>query len=180
MAAPVPEMAAARVFEALAEARTRHPMVKWLPINKLHLTLVFLGQTDPARIDELSAAVSRIAAQHQPFDVVTGDGGGKLHDRRGGVAWLRLNEGGHRMAQLSIDLDNAIGSHTFDDKHAPRPHLTVARGVSEAALTDIQTVAAQVTIGWTVDQLVLMRSHTDPKGSIYEPLFRTELVLEPV
>ena len=60
------------------------------------------------------------------------------------------------------------------------PHLTVARGVSEAALTDIQTLAAQVTIGWTVDQLVLMRSHTDPKGSIYEPLFTTELVLEPV
>lgn len=170
MAAPVPEMAAARVFEVLAEVRTRHPMVKWLPINKLHLTLVFLGQTDPARIPELTAVMERIAEQHAPFDVATGDGGGKLHDRRGGVAWLRLTTGGHQLAKLSLDLDNAIGSHTFDDKHAPRPHLTVARKVSEAALNDVRTVASQVTLGWTVDRLVLFRSHTDPAGSIYEPL----------
>ncbi len=163
-------MAAARVFEALAEVRTRHPMVKWLPINKLHLTLVFLGQTDPVQVPELTAVIERIAQQHPQFDVATGDGGGKLHDRRGGVAWLRLASGGHPLAQLSLDLDNAIGSHTFDDKHAPRPHLTVARRVSEAALDDVRSVAAQITIGWTVDRLVLFRSQTDPAGSIYEVL----------
>ena len=168
-------MAAARLFEALAEVRTRHPMVKWLPINKLHLTLVFLGQTDPARVPELTATLERIAAQHTPFNVATGDGGGKLDDRRGGVAWLRIAEGGHQIAQLSLDLDNGIGSHTFDEKHAPRPHLTVARRVSDAALADVRTVAAQMTLGWTVDQLVLFRSHTNPSGSVYESLTNANL-----
>jgi len=150
-------------------------MVKWVPINKLHLTLVFLGQTDSARVSEIAGTVSRVAAQHAPFEVATGDGGGKLDDRRGGVAWLRLADGGHHIAQLSIALDNAIGSHTFDERHAPRPHLTVARSVSEAALNDLQIVASQVTFGWTVDRLVLLRSRTDPAGSIYEPLASFDL-----
>ena len=88
VAAPVPEMAAARVWEALADVRTLHPAVKWLPMNKLHLTLLFLGQTDPARVPDLSEAVKRVALKHEPFDVATGDGGGRIHDRRGGVAWL--------------------------------------------------------------------------------------------
>jgi RNA 2',3'-cyclic 3'-phosphodiesterase len=163
-------MAAARVWETLAEVRTRHPQCKWLSINKLHLTLVFLGQTDAARVPELAAALNGVAAQHEPFEVATGDAGGRLHDRRGGVAWLRLAEGGHRVAQLALDVDNAIGSHTYDDRHAPRPHLTVARGISEAALNDLREVAARVTLGWTVDRLVLFRSYTDPGGSIYEEL----------
>ena len=150
-------------------------MVKWVPINKLHLTLVFLGQTEPSRVADLAAVVERVTAQHVPFNVATGDGGGKLHDRRGGVAWLRLAEGGHHVAQLSLDLDNAIGSHTYDDTHAPRPHLTVARRVSQAALTDVQAVAAQITLGWTVDRLVLFRSHTDPAGSIYDELASVDL-----
>jgi 2'-5' RNA ligase len=163
------------VWEALAEVRTRHPQCKWLPINKLHLTLVFLGQTDATRVPALAAAVDRVAGQHRPFNVATGDGGGRLHDRRGGVAWLRLAEGGHRVAQLSLDLDNTIGSHTFDERHAPRPHLTVARGISEAALNDLRGVAARITLGWTVGQLVLFRSHTDPKGSRYELLAASSL-----
>jgi 2'-5' RNA ligase len=163
-------MAAARAFEALAEVRSRHPMVKWVPINKLHLTLVFLGQTESSRVADLADVVAHVAARQAPFNVATGDGGGKLHDRRGGVAWLRLAQGGHQLAQLSLDLDNALGSHTYDERHAPRPHLTVARRVSEAALDDIQTVASQIQLGWTVDHLVLFRSHTDPTGSRYEEL----------
>jgi 2'-5' RNA ligase len=175
VAAPVPEMAAARVFEALAEVRTRHPMVKWVPINKLHLTLVFLGQTEAARVPELAEVLARVAAQHAPFDVATGDGGGKLHDRRGGVAWLRLAEGGRQVAQLSLDLDDEFGTNTYDERHAPRPHLTVARRVSESALNDVATVASQITLGWTVDRLVLFRSHTDPAGSIYDELVSFDL-----
>ena len=79
------------------------------------------------------------------------------------------------MAQLSLDVDGALGSNTYDEKHAPRPHLTVARKVSETALSDIQAVASQITLGWSVDRLVLFRSHTDPAGSIYEMLASHDL-----
>ena len=163
-------MAAARVWEALAEVRTLHPMVRWLPINKLHLTLVFLGQTEASRVPELSDSVAVVAARHRPFDVATGDAGGRIGGRRGGVAWLRLAEGGHQVAQLSLDLDDALIAHTYNETSAPRPHLTVARHVSESCLADLRTVAEPITMGWTVDRIVLFRSFTDPKGSIYEEL----------
>ena len=179
MAAPLPEIAAARVFEALAEVRTLHPQVKWLPPNKLHLTLVFLGQTEPERVEALAQATARMAAGHEPFDVVTGDAGGKLGGKRGGVIWLRLAKGGHEVAQLSLDLDHAIGSGTYTATSGPRPHLTVARHVTAAALEDLRVVASQVILGWTVDRIVLFRSHTDPAGSRYEELSFAELGATP-
>ena len=124
---------------------------------------------------EITADLERVCGRHESFDVATGDAGGKLSDRRGGVAWLRLAEGGHRVAQLAIDVDNAIGSHVFDVTHAPRPHLTVARGVTGGTLEDLRAATSQITMGWTVDRLVLFRSHTDPAGSIYEPKASVDL-----
>jgi len=175
VAAPLPESAAARTWEALAEVRIRHPHVRWLPPNKLHLTLVFLGSTDPSRLDAIAAACGQVAALHRPFEIATGEAGGRAGGRRGGVAWLRLAEGGHEVAQLSLDLDNAISSHTFDAERAPRPHLTIARGVSESALRDLGAVAKVVRLRWTVDRIVLFRSHTDAGGSRYEEFASSRL-----
>ena len=163
-------MAAARVWEATAAVRTAHPMVRWLPMNKLHLTLVFLGSTDPSRVEGISRALERVAQSHNAFDVATGDAGGRVGGRRSGVAWLRLAEGGHEVAQLSLDVDEAIGGNTFDAEHAPHPHLTVARRATVGAIDDLRAVTERIQMGWTVDRIVLFRSHTHPKGSIYEDL----------
>lgn len=97
--------------------------------------------------------------------------------RRGGVAWVRLADGGHEVAQLSLDLDAAIGSQTFDAKRLPHPHLTVARGVGEGALHDLAATAAAMRLWWTVDRIVLFRSHTDPAGSRYEDLAAASLAI---
>ncbi len=163
-------MTAARVWEALAEVRTRHPLVRWLPPNKLHLTLVFLGSTDAGRVEEIASVVATAAGNHAPFEVRTGDAGGRVGGRRGGVAWLRLADGGHETAQLSLDIDDAIGSHTFDARNAPHPHLTLARRATQGAIDDLRNVTDQIQLGWTVDRAVLFSSHTDPGGSRYEEL----------
>lgn len=172
-------MAAARVWETTAAVRTAHPMVRWLPINKLHLTLVFLGETDPSRIEALAAAVEGVAGAHQPFYVATGDAGGRVGGRRDGVAWLRLAEGGYEVAQLSLDVDDAIGSHTFDARNAPRPHLTLARRATQGAIDDLRTVSDRIQLGWTVEQIVLFRSYTGPGGSRYEQLASATLGTSP-
>jgi len=168
-------VAVARVWEALAEVRAIHPQVRWLPPNKLHLTLVFLGPTDPGSVELISTAIAQVARSHRRFDVATGDAGGRLGGRGGGVAWLRLADGGQEVGQLSLELDDAIGSQTFDANRPPHPHLTVARAVSETAMHDLQAVVETVQLTWPVDRIVLFRSHTEPRGSRYEELTAASL-----
>ncbi len=116
-----------------------------------------------------------VAARHHAYEVVTGDGGGRVHTLRGGVCWLRLKEGGRETAQLALDLDEALDSRTYDAAHPPHPHLTLARGVDQATLEDVRATATNLTLRWTADRLVLFRSYTDPGGSVYEELHSSPL-----
>ena len=143
----------------------------------LHLTLVFLGSTSPSRVPAWNDALSEVAQRHVAFPVETGDAGGRVGGRRGGVAWLRLSRGAHEVAQLALDIDRAIGSNVFTERTAPRPHLTVARHVSADALDDLRRVADETQISWRADRIVLFRSHTRASGSVYEVL--TSVALRP-
>ena len=40
-------------------------------MEKLHLTLVFLGQTDARRVEAIAAATAAVAARRPAYDVVT-------------------------------------------------------------------------------------------------------------
>jgi len=171
VAAPLPAAAAEKAWDALAPIRSDHPRVRWLPPQKLHLTLVFLGPTDQPRVAALAAATGRVAARHAAYEVATAEAGGRIDEFRGGVAWLRLREGGRATADLALDLDVELDSRTYDDRRRPRPHLTVARGATDEALADLRTWAArEPPLAWLVDRIVLFRSHTDPGGSRYEEL----------
>jgi len=179
VAAPMPAPVAAAAFEALAGLRARHPGARWLPPEKLHLTLVFLGQTNARQIERIAGATAAVAARHHAYQVTTGEGGGRVNTDRGGVCWLRLADGGHRTAQLALDLDAEIGSATYDSAHGPHPHLTRARGVDQQTLDDVRAMARTLTFEWTADRLVLFRSFTDPHGSVYEELAAWPLTAEP-
>lgn len=166
----MPPAAAEEATRALAGLRLRHPDARWLPPSKLHLTLVFLGPTESRRVDHIAAATAIVAARHRAYSAATGDAGGRLHTERGGVCWLRLADGGHETAQIALDLDAEIGTPTYDAKHQPHPHLTLARDIDRATLDDVTATAADLTVRWTSDRLVLFRSYTEPGGSIYEEL----------
>ena len=156
--------------KSLAEVRAAHPDVRWIPAHKLHLTLVFLGATDPSRVAQLNNAIQSVAARHERFRVGTGEAGGRVNAQRGGVAWLRIAEGGHRVANLALDLDEAMDSNTYDAHNSPRPHLTVARRATPEALAALRAQWGSLESSWWVDRIVLFRSSTDPAGSRYEEL----------
>ena len=140
----------------------------------LHLTLVFLGQTDASRVPEITSRLAQVATRHQAFDVRTGAAGGHVDDRpgarRGGVAWLTLAGGARETIDLSLDIDAALESRTYDAHRRPRPHLTVARNVDQPALQALSELAPHLALHWQATRIVLFRSQTGPSGSRYEEL----------
>ena len=162
---------------SLAPLRAAFPRARWVEPSKLHLTLVFLGPTDPVRVTHVATAMEGVGRAHERFSVATGDGGGRASQRRGGVAWLRLAAGASEVARLALELDAAIGSAVYDECHMPRPHLTVARGISEEALGALRGWSAEnAPLRWMVDRLALLRSHTGPPGSRYDELATADLI----
>jgi RNA 2',3'-cyclic 3'-phosphodiesterase len=170
VAAVVPTDAAAHVWQALAGVRSRHPEVRWISPEQMHLTLLFLGPTDPSFVPVVRRAVAEAAAAHAPAAVATSGVGGRADGRRGGVAWLRLDGPGVEvLARLSAQLDAALPGARRG--RVNRPHLTIARRVGEAALADLSPPAVR----FTVDRIALFRSHVDSQGARYEELATSAL-----
>jgi 2'-5' RNA ligase len=169
LAAPVPEPAAISLWQALADLRERHPNARWAKREQLHATLLFLGQTDPAQVSRLAEAMALTARQHAPFVATTTLAGGRFDDRRGGVAWLALDDRQRRLRNLARELDWRAGTNHYANGR-PRPHITVARRIDERLLIDLHDTADGLHASWTFDRVILFRSHADPGGSRYEVL----------
>jgi 2'-5' RNA ligase len=167
------------VWDGLAPVRARFPETRWIKPELLHLTLVFMGQVDAQRVAQLEAALAAVARRHDAFLTTTSGASGHIDDRpgarRGGVAWLTLEDGYRATVALSLDVDDAIASHTYDARRRPRPHLTVARAVDEPALAALRDFAPSLRLEWRTSELVLYRSFTGAGGSRYEALSRSSL-----
>jgi 2'-5' RNA ligase len=152
--------------------------VRWAKRDQLHVTLLFLGQTDPAEVGRLEEAMVLTAAQHGPFEATTSDAGGRIDDRRGGVAWLRLADRSRTFRDLARELDWRLGTNVYATSR-PRPHVTVARRMDQTLLEDLRAVAAGLKVTFTIDRIGLYRSHAEPGGSRYEALAEQLLTAGP-
>ena len=176
MAAPVPSDVAAQVADALAPLRARFESPRWIGPDKLHLTLVFLGGRPADVVAGCANAMRAAAARHAPIDVATGEAGGRSGDRRGGVAWLRIEQGSRELSAAALDLDGTMGALSYGERLQPRPHLTVARRVDEPTIAALgEWASSRPAFTWRVDRVVLFRSYLGPKGSRYEELAESRL-----
>lgn len=167
------------MWEGLAPLRADFPTTRWMRPDVLHLTLVFMGEVDAARVPDLAKDLDKVASRHVAYETRVDGAGGHIDDgpgrRPGGVAWLTLAAGFKATADLADDVDVATGARMYNDRQRPGPHLTVARAVDAAVLAALRDLAPTLRLEWPTSSIVLFRSHLGPGGSRYEPLSTHEL-----
>jgi 2'-5' RNA ligase len=98
VAAVVPGEVTAALWDRLGEVRRRHPDVRWTPPENWHVTLVFLGASEPALVPAIGEVVEVVAGRYAPLDVVIDGVGGRAEDRVEPVASGDGGGGGRRGA----------------------------------------------------------------------------------
>lgn len=111
--------------------------------EQAHVTLKFLGDTDPDRLDELTDALSTAVEESgvAPFEARFGGLGAFPSEEYITVVWVGVREGGEAM----VDLQEAIKDRTvamgFDpEDHDFTPHVTIARMDHAGGKAQIQRV----------------------------------------
>lgn len=148
------------------------PGARWVVPERWHLTLRFLGDTDPARVASLVPALDALAAG-PPLRLSYAGLGTFPAGGRPSVLWVGFAGQLDRLAQLAAAADRAVDSSGAGRRDRPfRPHLTVARfGRSAGGWPPAGTLASLSSAEFTVDAVRLIRSHAGK----YETLHETHL-----
>ena len=130
--------------------------------TKIHLTLAFLGEADPAKA--MRAALGVAGRAHElPIE--------KSHYwRENSIVWVGPRETPEALKALHSRLASELEREGFALERRPfAAHITLVRKAHAATLPAIPQVQ------WPVREFLLVRSALSPRGATYEPLERFTL-----
>lgn len=149
---------------------------RWVARENLHVTLRFIGETNPADLEDLGLALDSLRA---PAFSLTLRGLGSF-DKGGKVnaVWAGV-DGDPALTHLQQKLESLVVREGFPPE--PRkfvPHVTLARLKRTPDYVVAQWLGQQPPLGplsFDVDRVVLYRSHLSDGGAHYERLAAFDL-----
>ena len=151
-----------RIVDRLAPARRDLPAASWVPAERMHLTLVFLGEVDAAKLDPLGSALRPVFAATPRMRLRLAAAGTFPPDRPARVAWIGV-EGPQPLPAIERRARAALASlldRPLDDRpyHA---HVTVARPRrpwNRRAIAGFRAACDDLAGEWDAERAVLMES----------------------
>jgi 2'-5' RNA ligase len=168
VAVEIPEGPRQAVADLMRRLRPQaDPGLRWVREEALHLTLRFLGWTDPATVDGLRAPLAAAAAACPKFAMRLRGLGTFPEGGRPRVLWVGLE-----VPKEALVLQEACERIAVEAGFAPelrpfRPHLTLGRWKDRGSRPALPP--ADLGEG-TVFRLVLFRSDLHPAGAVYTPI----------
>lgn len=160
-------------LERLMSALRPEALIKWSPLDNLHVTIKFIGQWPESRLDELDDALTSLLPR-EPFKVEVKELGWFPNERSPRILWAGV-QGDDRLLALARETDECLarlGIPKEDRSFAP--HLTLARiknpvplGRLRERLHDLKPASLG---NFPVAQFALFRSDPGSNASIYRKL----------
>jgi 2'-5' RNA ligase len=158
------------VARAIDPWRTEFPKARWVPRENWHVTLKFLGQTWPRLERWVREGVAEVAAAAAPVATRLTTLGSFPSRGRARVLWAGIDDEAGRLGTIAAALDRTLRREFRPETRAFSPHLTVARSDPPLRLPERFAEVPLEPLGFTVDRIVLFRSHLRRPAPRYEAL----------
>jgi 2'-5' RNA ligase len=143
--------------------------LRWTDPDGWHVTLAFLGSTDPERVPEIAGAVERAVVDLPPFELSAGGVGAFPSPNAARVVYYRIADPDGRMSELALAVRRSL---EVDEGSPFRPHITLGRVRGDGRerlgewLRSLEVPSGAVQ----VDRAELYRSHLGKGPARYEAL----------
>ena len=147
----------------------------WIPPEKMHLTVRFIGHVDDSRVPVVTDALAP-PLRVQPFEVALDGCGAFPRSGPPRVFWIGLSAGLDGLQALHDEFNRRLSPLGFAPEDRPfKAHLTLAR-IKDAprdaarAARDILGSLDVPQARSRIDHATVFQSSLSPKGSTYRPL----------
>jgi 2'-5' RNA ligase len=173
IAIEIPENIRTAFASLLKEFRALAPQAKWVRAENLHVTLTFLGETEPAKLGALQNVLSGVRSAG-PVNLEFRGLGFFPNEKRPRVFWAGM-EASANLKALAADIDQAAHRLGFPLEERPfTPHLTLARipllGIPPKLLQATKEKSGQSFGFLRTQEFHLIESKLKPTGAEYTTL----------
>jgi 2'-5' RNA ligase len=176
LAISIPEAVKTRIERTQSALRSELAAgrIRWTPREQLHLTLHFLGNVSPQKVEALAETVRSACLGFAPLHLSAERIGFFPNPRRPRVVWVGVGDHGAHLPRLQRALVAAVAPFTTETaKEDFIGHVTLGRVKSlsrtEAErLADAAGGAADQFFGeWDAGQVELFRSQLSAQGAVH-------------
>ncbi len=151
--------------------------VKWEPLEKLHITLKFLGDTDENKLDVIVNSLEECLSTKKKLELSFERFGCFYRDNKPKILWAGLKEN-YELIQLAKEMDNIFSIFGYQKEERKfKPHITLLRfkGFEDSNKILTLTKIKLPKIDFTSDTVKLYKSTLKQSGSVYESIKSFEL-----
>ena len=154
--------------------------VRWVKPSSIHLTLKFLGNIQPAQVEDIALAVAQEIRDQPPITLRPAGLGAFPNLRKPRIVWIGMEGEVQRLNGVQARVENALEPLGFvREKRGFRPHLTIGRVKDRRRLQPLIDAMATLDIppfnSFDADEIILYKSDLRPTGAIYTKLHRMPL-----
>lgn len=178
LAIDFPENIKEKIIRDINPLKQEFPELKWVKSPSLHLTLKFLGETDPSKIAEMNSVLENAFNSIDPFQLITTKSQLLPTPIKARVLYLGLEQSGQLVQCYNI-IERKIKSMGFERENRNfRPHITLAR-IKNRKLSESESAAilshSFSRLEIEIKELVLMQSELLRDGARYTAVQRFSL-----
>jgi len=147
--------------------------VRWVKPTNVHLTLRFLGDTEPSTIKDVNLSLDRVALNQKPFTLSLGALGCFPNQRKPRVIWVGVNGDTEQLSTLYYALARELEPLGWPAEKRPfKPHLTLGRVKNSRQVVNAQLPwgEALASASFDVSAVNLIKSDLRPTGAVYTSL----------
>jgi len=187
IAIEIPELVKREISDKTLTLLEKHrPSLRWVPAEKMHLTIKFLGDFPESKIPLLSQSLALKCREYPVSEIMVSGVGCFPKMSRPAVIWIGLKMP-VSLNNLQVQIEKAAASFGIPVEKKPfSPHLTIARVSPNITADEIKNLTrdiielknqlGDVILGrFTAGKLTLFKSDLNPSGALYTTLFEAPL-----
>ena len=166
-----------KIVTRVSEVVSRSTLnVKWVNVDNIHLTVVFMGNIKAEDLSDMGEAIGNVCSRHRPFDLSLKGMRAFPNIRRPRVLWLGLDGEIERMSSFRDDLQTGLCPFGIkEEKRTFKPHLTIGRfrkaGRADSQLDEIMRGYRDISSSvCQIDELIMFKSELKRSGAEYTKL----------
>ena len=153
-------------------------LIRWVPVQNIHITLKFLGDVSPASVDHLTQILRAEADTCSTFSITISGLGSFPSLKRPRVLFIGI-QAPAELEALQRGIESACARLGYEsEKRGFAPHLTIGRVKENASATDQQKIRRVLetikidSLGTArVNSVHLYKSELKPSGSVYTQIY---------